>query len=421
MALFEQTYAPYVPFGSRNLSGGEHGTDVAVLQTLYNQALKVMNPPLGPMGQPIPVTGSYDAATRQAVRNVQSYFALSVDGVAGPNTYFVFGQGVGSHVTYGGPRFGSRTLQEGSAGGDVTVLQNRLNLFRYSLALGAPADGVFGDRTATALRQFQTDAAANGDTGLAVDGVCGPSTFDALWIYSYAGGRGIMTGRDGLDVVFLQVLLAQLGFYGGRITGLYDSATRSAVVNFQQAAGISADGVVGQQTCHALGLRNTVAAPSPYPVPPIGAAPSVQVCCVPLASATDDLHPYGVAVHAVNISEGFESVDVVGNTLPAPSCFGSQYGQYAFRLTNRQTGIVSTFLMTALSGTTPGDWAGTYSPGVVSIPAGLVQVVPTPSGSTSGPFGPAVLSGDLTSCPSPMAGDIDPADHGDEVAETPTG
>ncbi len=405
MALFETTFPPYVPFGSRTLSGGEDGTDVAVLQTVYNQSLKVMNPPQGPLGQPISVTGIYDFATGQAVRNVQSYFGTSVDGVAGPNTYFLFGQGVDDHVTYGGPRYGSRTLSQGNTGGDVTVLQNRLNLFRYSSILGGPADGIFGPKTTAAVAQFQIDAIANGDTGLETNGVVTVGTFDATWIYTYAGGRGLFTGRNGFDVMFIQVLLRKLGFYGGAITGFYDGATQAAVIGFQQSAGISTDGVVGQSTYYQLGLRNQVPAPSPYTAPPIGPVTrQVSACCVPLTSATSDLHPYGEASHVVNLAESFESLDVVGFLLPPPSTFGSQYGQYAAQVTDPNTGQVRTFLMTSLPpGGTPSDWGGSLSVGVKVIPVGPVAVVPTPSGSTSGPFGPAVLTGNLGPCPSPSS------------------
>jgi peptidoglycan hydrolase-like protein with peptidoglycan-binding domain len=41
-------------------------------------------------------------------------------------------------------------------------------------ALGVPADGVYGPRTATAVRTFQRNH------GLAVDGVAGPATMGAL-------------------------------------------------------------------------------------------------------------------------------------------------------------------------------------------------------------------------------------------------
>jgi len=400
MALFEDTFPPFVPFGSRTLSGGEKGTDVAVLQTVYDEMLKVMNPPLGPLGQPIPVTGTYDAATVQAVKNVQSFFGITVDGVAGPNTYFLFGQGVGPHVTYGGPAYGSRSpLGQGDQGGDVTVLQNRLNLFRYSSALGGPADGVYGPKTSTAVSQLQADAVANGDTGLPVNGVVGSATLDATWIYTYAGGRGIFTGRNGFDVVFIQVLLKKLGFYSGPIQGYYDAATRAAVIAFQTAAGISADGVIGQSTYFALGQRNLVPAPLPLPVPPIGPSQNVTACSVALTSQSSDLHPFGVAAHVINVSEGFESLDVVGNMLPEPSSFGSQFGQYAFTLTDPATGmVVEQELMVRLPGGPPSDWAGSFSPGVKSIPNGVVTVLPTPTGSATGPYGPAVLAGNLANC-----------------------
>ena len=68
----------------------------------------------------------------------------------------------------------------------------------------------------------------------------GSGTFDALWLYTFLGGRGISSGRNGFDVVFLQRILQLLGFYTGRITGYYDAATQTAVRAFQASAGILA-------------------------------------------------------------------------------------------------------------------------------------------------------------------------------------
>jgi len=68
MALFDDTFAPYVPFGSRNLSLGSNGTDVAIVQAIYDLMLQTMNPPQGPMGNSISITGLFDASTRQAVK-----------------------------------------------------------------------------------------------------------------------------------------------------------------------------------------------------------------------------------------------------------------------------------------------------------------------------------------------------------------
>ena len=404
MALFEDTFPPYVPFGSRLLSlqtPQQRGSDVAILQALYDVMLQVMNP--APAGSPIPITGVFDATTQQAVRNVQSYFGLTVDGQVGANTYFVFGQGVGPNTTYGGPVFGSRELTQGMSGGDVTVLQNRLNTFApYARLIGAPANGVFNAATAAAVLAFKQTATANGDTGLASNAVVGFGTYDALWLYTFAGGRGLLvgSGRNGLDVAFVQTLLKNLGFYTGAINGFYNAATVAAVQAFQRAQGITADGNVGQMTYYRLGLQNPNPAPSPFPViwPPTTPPVSVTTCGVGLTSQTSDLHPYGEATIAINRLEGFESLDVVGNNLPAPSTFGSQYGAYAFTLTNPSTGqVIASQLMTPLPGGA-NDWGGSLSVGVATIPKGLVTVYPTRTGSATGPYGTAVLRGNLTNC-----------------------
>ncbi len=268
MALFETIFAPYHAFGSRTLrlqTPFLQGTDVAILQGVFDLLLEVMNPPQGPIGPPVPITGVYDQATAQMVRNIESYFGLAVDGVAGEDVYFVYGQGVGSHVTYGGPVYGSRTLSQGVSGGDVTVLQNRLNTFRYSSILGGPANGTFGAKTAAAVTAFQQDAILNGDTDMPTDGSVDGSTFDALWIYTFAGGRGLFQGRNGLDVTFVQTILKSLGFYTGALDGFYGSKTETAVADFQDAEHISSDGVVGPATFFHIGLHNQQSAPRPFP------------------------------------------------------------------------------------------------------------------------------------------------------------
>lgn len=272
MALFDSRFTPYHPFGSRTLALRSpllRGTDVAVLQAVYNLMLKTMNPPRGPMGNPIGLDGVFGNDTRQAVRSIQSYFGISTDGVVGPDTYFLFGQGVKSHTTYGGPVYGSRQLSKGDSGGDVTILQNRLNCFRYSTIIGHPANGVFDQATANAVLAFKRDAESNGDTGFPPNAIAGYGFYDATWIYTFSGGRAIQSGRNGFDVVFAQVLLKILSLYGGRITGFYDIETIDAVKRFQHQAGISVDGIVGPVTFYQLGLRNKTSTggnPAPNPL-----------------------------------------------------------------------------------------------------------------------------------------------------------
>ena len=59
-------------------------------------------------------------------------------------------------------------------------------------------------------------------------------------------------GSTGESVSSVQSILRLLGFYQGEVTGTYNSATQAAVAQFQTAAGISADGVVGQSTWQKL-------------------------------------------------------------------------------------------------------------------------------------------------------------------------
>ncbi len=399
MALFDTTFSPYHPFGSRLLDTGATGTDVAVVQAVYNLMLSTMNPPSGPMGSPIPIDGTYGAATKAAVRNIQSYFGIARDGVAGENTYWVYGQGVGSHTTFGGPVYGSRQLQAGTSGGDVTILQNRLNLFRYASIIGHPATTTFDSATASAVLAFKSDAESHGDTGFPSNPIAGFGFYDATWIYTFAGGRALETGRNGFDVVFLQVLLADLGYYTGRVTGYYDDATLAAVRAFQRAAGITVDGIVGPITFYQLGKRNPHAAPSPLGIAwPPAVTPDVSVCSSPLTSTLpSNLHPFGSAALTINESEGFEALNVTGNTMPEPTSFGPQYGAYAFTVTNPSTGTVfANQLMARLPGAD--DWGGSLDVGVATIPKGAVAVYPTPPGSSTGPYGPQVLSGTLARC-----------------------
>ncbi len=399
MALFDSTFAPYVPFGSRTLSSGATGTDVAVIQAVYDLMLRTMNPPEGPMGSPITINGTFDTATTQAVKNIQSYFGLTADGIVGPATYFVYGQGVGADTTYGGPVYGSRQLSQGMSGGDVTILQNRLNCFRYSSLIGEPATGTFGSGTASAVLAFKRDAAANGDTGFPDNAIAGYGYYDATWIYTFAGGRAIFTGRNGFDVVFIQVVLTNLGDYSGRITGYYDAATKSAVEAFQAAQGISTDGVVGPVTFYRLGKNNAVAAPKPLGIAWPVVTPSVSTCCVGLTPTSAVTGAYGLGALVTNHSEN--SYEIIGNLLPSPSTFGSQYGQYFFNIYDQSGGHVIGQFMTELPNTTTpsgrSDWGGSSTGGGVAV-KGRITIVPTVAGSSSGPFGPVVLEGNLADC-----------------------
>jgi len=398
MARFETDFPPYVPFGSRVLglqSPRRTGSDVAVFQVLYNQLLRVVDAATTPIGTPVAVDGSFGPASRQAALSLQAYFGLRADGVVGSETFLALGQG----DTYGGPPFGTRLLREGDSGGDVTVLQNRLNLYRYAAVVGKAASGRYDARTAGATYTFKQDAAANGQSGLTAQGVAGEGTFDALWLYTAAGGRGILPGRNGLDVAFVQVLLRRLRYYAGGISGYYDEATQASVRAFQTARGITADGEVGPATFHQLGIVNPLAAPGPLPVawPSPAQAPAPGPLSVELSSPGGGAGPSGLVLLAAPPGARARSMEVWGIQLADPATLGAAYGAYAFEMLDPSgAGVAKGLMVPIQGGDGPADWAGSCALGGVDPPAGRIRVVPTPAGSADGPYGPEVLAGDLS-------------------------
>ncbi|EQD48792.1 Peptidoglycan binding-like domain protein, partial [mine drainage metagenome] len=115
------------------------------------------------------------------------------------------------------------------------------------------------------MLKFKSDASLGSQTGLVPSSNVGNGTFAAFWLYTFAGGRDIQTGRNGFDVVFLQSTLQNLGRYTGCIDGHYGPKTRSAVMALQFDSGIVVDGVVGPQTFYQIGVRQSVASPLPMP------------------------------------------------------------------------------------------------------------------------------------------------------------
>lgn len=86
--------------------------------------------------------------------------------------------------------------------------------------------------------------------------------------------RTLSRGKTGADVYMLQVRLAELGYYGGTITGGYYGGTIEAVKAFQKDHGLSVDGAAGKQTQSLL--FSSAVDPTP--------APSAEVTASPLPS-----------------------------------------------------------------------------------------------------------------------------------------
>lgn len=137
-------------------------------------------------------------------------------------------------------------LRSRSQGPKVVELQQALS--RAGMQPGR-IDGDFGPSTLAAVRRFQTAR------GLGVDGVVGTATWNALRQNTPASpaATGVIRPRDiGPAVTALQRSLERHGYDVGAVDGSFGNATRSALVQFQRAKGLEADGIAGPNTQRAL-------------------------------------------------------------------------------------------------------------------------------------------------------------------------
>ncbi|WP_368503216.1 peptidoglycan-binding protein [Alkalihalophilus sp. As8PL] len=120
-------------------------------------------------------TGYYGTITRDAVRQFQASNNLSVDGIAGPQTFRALGvsggQAPASTSSNTSTASSNGVLRVGSRGSAVTSLQQQL---RDKGHFSSSIDGVYGPLTQRGVRSFQSAM------GLSADGIAGPQTFNAL-------------------------------------------------------------------------------------------------------------------------------------------------------------------------------------------------------------------------------------------------
>ena len=80
----------------------------------------------------------------------------------------------------------------------------------------------------------------------------------SLTFYTYHNDNSIPTlsqlGSTGQEVRNIQRKLKEWGYYKGSIDGRYGAQTRNAVIKFQKANGLTADGKAGPATLAAIGL-----------------------------------------------------------------------------------------------------------------------------------------------------------------------
>lgn len=138
-------------------------------------------------------------------------------------------------------------LYRGCTGDAVKTLQDKLNTLGYN---SGNVDGIFGAKTYAAVTAFQK---AN---NLGADGIVGKLTWAKLYGVSPAmpveatvvGRPMVSYGSRGDAVRKLQELLNAKGYTCGNVDGIFGSKTYAAVLAFQKANGLTADGIVGPLT-----------------------------------------------------------------------------------------------------------------------------------------------------------------------------
>ena len=90
------------------------------------------------------------------------------------------------------------------------------------------------------IKRLQAECNKQGFSNQTVDGIPGPNTLKGCPLLK-KGARGNITK-------LVQEKLTNLGYSTNGVDGIFGSGTKSAVIKYQRAKGLSADGIVGQNT-----------------------------------------------------------------------------------------------------------------------------------------------------------------------------
>jgi peptidoglycan hydrolase-like protein with peptidoglycan-binding domain len=216
---------------------------VTTSQGSTGSAVEALQRQLNAHGASLAVDGDFGPATQAAVESFQSSHGLSVDGIAGPQTWNALIGSTGAQA-YSWPDVG-----QGASGENVYSIQLMLQAYGYSLSI----DGSFGPQTASTVEAFQSAH------GLSVDGIVGPQTWPVLIVTTSQGSTGSA----------VEALQRQLNAHGASLAvdGDFGPATQTAVENYQSSHHLSVDGIAGPQTWSSL-VSTAGSPPAPPPPPP---------------------------------------------------------------------------------------------------------------------------------------------------------
>ena len=238
------------PDQARKMTLGMTGNDVYAMQVRLIELRYLTGVADGVFGQ----------ETQDALMAFQKNNGLTADGEAGATTRRkLFGSAkAASRVTPSPVPSGTVVLREGDTGENVYILQARL--FELGYYTGR-IDGRFTNETTMAVTSFQM---AN---GLTADGIAGKGTQRVLESGEAipAGGSSqsgmlappatlstLRRGDENAEVLVLQQYLMSLGYLTTEPDGQFGSGTERAVKLFQEANGLTADGIAGKGTLSIL-------------------------------------------------------------------------------------------------------------------------------------------------------------------------
>ncbi|MCR5808590.1 MAG: peptidoglycan-binding protein [Clostridiales bacterium] len=251
-------------------SKGDEGTDITEMQKRLYELDYLKN-----------ITGVFDDETEAAILLFQEKNELEVDGMVGSQT---------KECLYSEDPV-PFSLYVGSEGEDVLMYQERLVELGY---LATKPNGIYGSITLKAVKRFQERNA------IIVDGHIGPATREAL-MSANAKYNKIELTMSGHDVIMVQERLYKLNYMTrSEVTGYFGAKTEAAVMAFQRANGIEADGIVGKHTLEMLNSEDAVRAdrptsstptPSPTPKPTPKPTKTPKPTAVPTATPTPKPKP----------------------------------------------------------------------------------------------------------------------------------
>ena len=202
--------------------------------------------------------GVYLTDDIEAVRAFQKASGLKVDGKAGYDTQTALysENAVAAGNMAPEEENAVQTLRYGSEGTQVATLQNRLITLGY---LTGKADGIYGKNTKAAVKNFQKN------NNLNADGVAGTLTQEALYSDKVQDNKiststTLRIGTISDAVADMQNRLIALGYLTGKADGNFGTKTSLALIAFQKANGLNADGIAGIKTLTKLNSDKVTAA-----------------------------------------------------------------------------------------------------------------------------------------------------------------